>query len=432
MARPSRAGSAPWLLLAYVLLTYLAVPLVLAHVLWRSLRVPGYRRRLHERFGFGLPPQERSTIWVHAVSMGEVQAAAPLIRALLRRHPDVPLVVTTMTPTGSERVRALFGDRVLHSYVPYDLRGAVRRFFARVRPELVVIMETELWPNLFHECGRRGVPLVLASARVSARSVRHYRRLIPLFRDTLAHGIIIAAQTPADAGRFRDLGASPARTHVTGNIKFDFELPAEVRARGLAFREIHARGRPVWVAASTHEGEESAALAAHRDLLRTHPDALLILVPRHPERFPEVAALVEGAGFRVVARSSGEAARPDTAVLLGDTMGELTTFYAAADAAFVGGSLVPVGGHNLLEPAALGVPMITGPHTENAADIAELLVECGAARVIRGADALAGEVAVLLTDGTERDRRAAAGLQAIAGNRGALDRLLALVDATVP
>jgi 3-deoxy-D-manno-octulosonic-acid transferase len=415
----------------YVLLTYLAVPLLLLHLMWRGLSVPGYRRRIGERFGFRQAPLPRSSIWVHAVSVGEVQAAAPLVRALQKRHPAVPLVITTMTPTGSERVRALFGDTVVHSYVPYDLAGAVRRFFAWSRPMLAIIMETELWPNLYHECGQRRVPLVLASARVSLRSVRHYRRLIPLFRDTLSHGIVIAAQTPADAERFRSLGANPERTHVTGNIKFDFELPTEVPARGRALREQQAAGRPVWVAASTHEGEEEAALDAHARILTRHPDALLVLVPRHPERFPQVAALLDARGVPYVRRSAGDRVTAATRVLLGDTMGELTTFYAAADVAFVGGSLVRIGGHNLLEPVALGVPVVTGPHNENAADIAELLVDCGAALVVPDWAGLAAEVSWLLGDEAERRKRGSAGNQAILANRGALDRLLALIDPLV-
>lgn len=413
---------------AYLLLTYLAVPFLLLHLLWRGLSVPGYRQRMGERFGFGMPRLARTSIWVHAVSVGEVQAAAPLVRALLKRHPDVPLVITTMTPTGSERVRALFGNAVIHSYVPYDLAGAVRRFFDWARPMLAIIMETELWPNLYHECGQRQVPLVLASARVSLRSVGRYRRLIPLFRDTLSHGIVIAAQTPADADRFRSLGANPARTWVTGNIKFDFELPPEIASRGRELRLEQARDRPVWVAASTHDGEEQAVLDAHARILEHHPAALLILVPRHPERFPQVAALLESRGIAYVTRSSGAPATAATRVVLGDTMGELTTFYAAADVAFVGGSLVPIGGHNLLEPMALAVPAVTGPHTENAADIAELLVDCGAALVVPDWAGLAAEVSWLLGDEAERRKRGAAGNQAILANRGALDRLLGLIE----
>lgn len=421
-----------WLRIVYILLSYLLVPFLLIHLYWRSLSAPAYRQRIGERFGSGPVPRRRPSIWVHAVSVGEVQAAAPLVRALLKRHPGVPLVITTMTPTGSERVRMLFGETVVHSYVPYDLAAAVRRFFDRVQPALAIIMETELWPNLYHECGQRQVPLVLASARISPRSLARYQRLMPLFRDTLANGIVIAAQTPADAGRFRALGANPAHTHVTGNIKFDFELPGDVVMAGRALRKLQAADRPVWVAASTHEGEEAVLLAAHALVRQQHPQAMLLLVPRHPERFATVAALVGDCGFACITRSSAAVAGPRDAVFLGDTMGELMTFYAAADVAFVGGSLAVIGGHNLLEPAALGIPVITGPHNENAADICALLVARGAASVVSDAAGVAAEVCRLFGDPAERQRRGAAGQAALADNSGALDRLLRLVDPLVP
>jgi 3-deoxy-D-manno-octulosonic-acid transferase len=412
---------------AYVFVSWLLVPVFIGHLLWRSLSQREYRRRVAERFGFGLPPLTPPAIWVHAVSVGEVTAAAPLIRALRARYPGKTLVVTTMTPTGAQRLRDLFGNSVAHSYVPYDMPGAVRRFLRWAKPELAIIIETEIWPSLYRECGRQAIPLVMASARISPKSLRRYRVLFGLIRDTLAHGIVIAAQTAADAERFRSLGASPARTHVTGNIKFDFELPADVLERGRQFRALHAGERPVWIAASTHHGEEEIALQAHRRLLEQYPRALLILVPRHPERFATVAALVQRFRLRHVTRSSGAACAPDVQVFIGDSMGELTMLYAAADAAFVGGSLVPVGGHNLLEPAALCLPILTGRHTENAVDIAEMLRDCGAAREVAGEADLAGAISALFADRAERQRRGAAGRAVIEGNRGALGRLLALV-----
>ncbi len=414
--------------LLYALLTYLATPGLLLHLYWRSLSSPDYRRRIGERFGYGMPRLPRSSIWVHAVSVGEVQAAASLVRALMQRHPDVPLVLTTMTPTGSARVRALFGDQVVHSYLPYDLASAVRRFFDWARPQIVIIMETELWPNLYHECGERDVPLVLASARVSEKSTRRYQRMLSLFRATLAHGIFIAAQTETDARRFSSLGASPQRTHVTGNIKFDFRLPGDVAERGHAIRQEHAPERLVWIAASTHVEEEQAVIDAHRVVLASQPNALLVWVPRHPERFAPVAAELERAGMPFVARSSGETCTTDTQVFLGDTMGELTSFYAAADVAFVAGSLAPIGGHNLLEPASLGIPAITGPHNFNAADIAELLAASGATEIVQDAGELAPAVIRLLADPDERLRRGDAGRATVERSRGALQRLLALLD----
>jgi 3-deoxy-D-manno-octulosonic-acid transferase len=415
----------------YTLLTLLLAPVFVGHLLWRSLGQPQYRRRMGERFGYGLAPLPARSIWLHAVSVGEVTAAAPLVRTLRERYPRKPVVVTTMTPTGSQRSRDLFGSTVTHAYVPYDSPGAVRRFFDWARPELALVLETEIWPNLYHECGRRGVPLVLASARVSRKSVRRYRILFSLIRDSLAQGIVIGAQSATDAERFLALGANPARTHVTGNIKFDFEIAPEVAERGRAFRALHAAARPVWIGASTHQDEEQVLIDAHRQLLERYPDALLILVPRHPERFALVGSLLARAGLRAVTRSSGETCAPAVEVFLGDTMGELTMLYAAADVAFVGGSLVRVGGHNLLEPASLGVAALTGPHNFNAPDIAELLIEQGATVVVSDAAAIATEVGRLLADPAERKRRGALAREALESNRGAVQRLFALLEPLV-
>ena len=414
--------------IVYVLLSWLLLPVFLGHLLWRSLSQPDYRRRLGERFGFGFAVLPRPSIWIHAVSVGEVTAAAPLVRTLRQRFPGTPLVVTTMTPTGSQRGRDLFGTTVTHSYMPYDDPGSVRRFFDWARPELAVILETEIWPNLYHECGRRNVPLVMASARVSVKSTRGYRILFNLIRDSLAHGIVIGAQTAADAERFRLLGANPARTHVTGNIKFDFELPPRLVAAGRQLRAVQAPNRPVWIGASTHQDEEQVLLDAHRQILARHPDCLLMLVPRHPERFVAVAALVQRAGLAAVTRSSGAVCPPQVPVFIGDSMGELTLFYAAADVAFVGGSLVRVGGHNLLEPAALGLPSLTGPYNHSAPDIAEMLIEQGATVIARNAGEIAAEVMRLLGDSAECSRRGALARHVLESNRGAVNRLLALVE----
>jgi len=412
----------------YAILTYLITPLLLVHLYWRSLGNPGYRRRIPERFGHLNRRISRPSIWVHAVSVGEVMAAAELVRALQARYPDRALVLTTMTPTGSERAQELFGDSVVHSYVPYDLAWAVRRFFDRLKPELVIIVETEIWPNLFRECGLRKIPLVIASARVSPRSVARYRRVVSLFSETLSHGIVIAAQSQTDAERFASLGANPTRIHVTGNIKFDFRVQPEVERQGVAFRAEQARVRPVWIAASTHSDEEQVVLAAHAEVLRALPDALLLLVPRHPERFQLVASLIDKSGLNHVSRSSGEISTTDTQVFLGDSMGELMMLYAASDVAFVGGSLVPIGGHNLLEPAALGLPVLTGPNNYNAPDIAKLLIEDGSTQVIRDAGELATHVVALLRDRGDRERRGSAGRRVVENNRGTLERVLKLIQ----
>jgi 3-deoxy-D-manno-octulosonic-acid transferase len=411
----------------YNVLVYLAAPFAILVQLWRSLRDTSYRDRLGERFGLG-PAIPGETIWIHAVSVGEVQAAQPLITQLNRRHPRYRILLTTVTPTGAARARLLFGERVHLRYVPLDLPGSVKRFFDRVQPKLAMILETELWPNLYRECGLRGVPLVLASARISPRSVGKYRRLVSLFRKTLSHGIVIAAQSEPDARRFESIGATAGRTHVTGNIKFDFQPPEGIEAEGRRWREKHAPGRPIWVAGSTHEGEEAIALDAHRRVLERFPDALLVLVPRHPQRFDGVRDLLVKRHERAAYRSSGAPISPSTRVLLGDTMGELMTFYAAADVAFVAGSLVPIGGHNLLEPASVGRPVLTGPNNFNGEEIAQLLVDAGAAVVVRDAGELAHAIKGLLDDASLRSVMGAAGRAVLDANRGALDRLLTLVD----
>jgi 3-deoxy-D-manno-octulosonic-acid transferase len=414
----------------YILAVYLAVPLVSLIMLWRGLRDRSYWTNFGERFGFGasLPP---GSVWIHAVSVGEVQAAAALVTTLRERYPNISLVVTTLTPTGATRARTLFKDVAQVRYIPFDLPGAVRRFFKRVEPRLAVIFETELWPNLYHQCTRRRIPLVLASARISPRSVNRYRMLGSLIRKALSGGVVVAAQAEGDADRFRSLGADPERTHVTGNIKFDFSVPQDIGERGRQLRELYAPGRPMWVAGSTHAGEEEIVLEAQRIVRGTHPRALLVLVPRHPPRFDEVARGLQSAGFRFVRRSQGVGERAEGAaaeVLLVDTLGELLDFYAAADVAFVGGSLVPIGGHNLLEPAALGLPILTGPHTANSADIASMLVTRGAAEVVNDADELGGRVSMLLSDADERDRIGALGRDSVDSNRGALGKLLSLIE----
>ena len=415
---------------AYNLLTYL---LLLPYALYWCLRGIGnrsYWHKLPERFGLAYRRLD-GCIWVHAVSVGEVVAATPLIRALMQAYPDRQLLVTTVTPTGAARVETSFGDSVEHSYIPFETPDSINRFFAAKKPAIAMIMETEIWPNLYHGCGIRGIPLVLISARISPRSVNSYRKLLPLFRETLSHGIVIAAQTKADAERFLSLGAAVERTRVTGNIKFDIELPASINSDGRDLREAHFPGRPVWIAASTHEGEEALVLDAHRRVLDTVADALLILVPRHPQRFAGVRELVLKRGFDVISRTENRAVPPGCAVLLGDTMGEVPLFYAAADVAFVGGSLVPIGGHNLLEPAAVSVAMLAGPHNFNAQEIADLFVRSGACRLVDSSDELAAEVVALFADDARRERMVTEAAAILANNRGALARLLEMIKPLV-
>ena len=418
--------------LLYSLLFYLLLPAILLRLCWRALRAPAYARRWGERLG-RVAPLSGTVIWVHAVSVGETLAALPLIRRLQAAQPQARLLVTTTTPTGSARVRAALGDGVVHCYAPYDFPHAVRRFLDRVRPGLLIVMETELWPNVLHGCARRGIPVVLANARLSARSAAGYGRVAALTRPMLAALTRVAAQTREDGERLLALGLAPDRLHVTGNIKFDLELDAALHERAHRLRADWRGGaRPIWLAASTHEGEDEPVLAAHRRLLAVRPDALLVLVPRHPERFVRVHALCARQGLRVLRRSAGQAPVADTQVLLGDTMGELLAFCGAADLVFVGGSLVPVGGHNLIEPAAWGKPVLSGPEVFNFVEAARLLEAAGGLRICADGAALADAVVELLG---QPERRAAMGAAARAvaeANRGALARLEALIAPLCP
>ena len=408
------------------LLTYLLLIPFACYWVVRGFGNRTYFERLGQRFGFGFPKMDRC-IWVHAVSVGEVQAAAPLIRALQERYPDRNLLITTVTPTGANRVRSLFGDTVQHCFIPFEFPNAVRSFYRNVNPQAALIMETEIWPNLYRGCGIRGIPLILVSARISPRSVPGYRKLLPLIRETLSHGIIIAAQSQVDADRFLALGANPARTCVMGNIKFDVEADPAVLQEGKDLRAELFGDRPVWIAASTHEGEEEIVLDVHRDLLVRHPDLLLVLVPRHPERFSPVRDLTVRRGFSLVARTEGRPAG-DASVFLCDTMGEVPHFYAASDVAFVAGSLVPIGGHNLLEPAVLGLPIVAGPYNFNGQDIADLFVDRGACRVVAGPEELVETVSELLSEREQAASLGRAGQQLLDENRGALERLLVLLE----
>ncbi len=411
----------------YNLLTYILLLPYAGYWFVRGIVNRSYWDKFSQRLGTGYPQLERC-IWVHAVSVGEVVAAVPLIRALLSRYPDRPLLVTTVTPTGAARVAATFGDAVHHAYIPFEMPQAIDNFFSSVKPELALVLETEIWPNLYRGCGVRDIPLVLVSARISPKSVQSYRRLLPLFRETLSHGIIIAAQTEADAERFLSLGAAPERTRITGNIKFDVKLPSDLAERGRSVRAELFGERPVWIAASTHEGEESTVLEAQQKLLERFPELLLILVPRHPQRFAAVRDIIDKQGMSIVARTEARPCEASTAVFLGDTMGELMLFYAMSDVAFVAGSLLPIGGHNLLEPAALGLPLISGPHVFNAQEIADMFIETGACRVTADAEQMADAVEELLSDRDKARTRGELGRQILERNRGALQRLLAMIE----
>jgi len=412
----------------YSLLLYFALPFLLLRLVWRSRRAPAYRARWGERLGHYDQRPLRARIWVHAVSVGEVRAAEPLIRHFLARYPDAGVMVTTTTPTGSERLRSLFENRVRHLYTPFDLIPIMNRFLDAVAPRLAVVMETEIWPNMLSACECRGIPVVLANARLSARSAQGYVRLGGFTGKTLRRFAAIAAQSPADAARFRALGTPVEQVRVTGNIKFDVRRPDSLSDHAQVVRRHWGARRPVWIAASTHEGEEELILLAHRKILDRIAGALLVLVPRHPERFARVAALVERQGLTLARRSARGPCGEQVSVFLGDTMGELPTFLAAGDAAFIGGSLVPTGGHNLLEAAAVGIPVAVGPHTFNFARITELMVQAGAAVRVTDAHTLAHCMAEWLGDATTRVQVGEQGQRVVRANQGALQRLVDLIE----
>ncbi len=415
--------------LLYTAVHVLGMPLILARLVWRARRNRDYVYCLHQRFGFGAPvPRDARPIWIHAVSVGEAQAAVPVARALMERYPDAPLLFTTTTPTGRDRVRQALGEAVVHRYVPYDLPWTIGRFLDRVRPRALIVMETELWPNLFAACADRRVPILLANVRLSARSARGYRRVAPLTREMLAVVAAVAAQSQADATRMLYLGADPDTVEVTGSIKFDLRLPASLREQAQVLRREFGPERSVLIAASTHDGEDAQVLDAFARVLEGIPHCLLVLVPRHPERFAAAAALCRRRGYATALRSRPPRRFDGVDVFVGDTMGELPLFYAASDVAFVGGSLVPTGGHNMLEPAALGIPVVFGPHVFNFSDIARMLLDVGGAWQVADGRELGERAHVLLEDANLRHNVGDRGRQFVERNRGALERLMNIID----
>ena len=410
-----------WSIAAYLLLPYAVIGLI-----WRGLRYPAYWRRWPERFGYVRPVDGERVVWVHAVSVGEVRSSAPLVRAIADRLPRHRILVTTMTPTGSEQVAKLFGDHVLHRYLPYDTPDAVARFLDRIRPELAIIAETEFWPNLFQACVRREIPLHIVNARMSLSSFRAYHLAGRAVRSMFASADLICAQTSLDAQRLRNLGVDDRLLTVTGNLKFDVEPPAMVDQEARQLRRQWGAGRPVLIAASTHHGEEARILNAYAALRQRYRDLLLILVPRHPERFSAVVRLCRRRGFATVRRSTLSDDLPAAVgVVVGDTMGELHRLYAASDVAIIGGSFVRHGGQNPLEACMVGVPVIFGPHMFHFEEISALTLDRGAGLQVPDADALIDAVSLYL-DQPELRRAAGQAAQAlIEDNRGSLEATLA-------
>ena len=410
----------------YSLAFYLAQPLVWLRLLWRAHRQPEYLQHLGERYGFYAQTVPSRLLWLHAVSVGETRAAEPLIKALLDAYPEHSLLLTHMTPTGRAtggEMITKYGNRLLQAYLPYDLPDASGRFLDHFKPRLGLLMETELWPNLIAAAAQREMPLSLINARLSARSQRGYRRLAPLFRPALAALTAVAAQTPADAERLRAIGAR--RVSVLGNIKFDVNPSPQKLQLGGQWRQALG-ARSVWLAASTREGEEALILEAYARMNRS--DLLLLLVPRHPQRFAEVAALVEERKLPLCRRSDGALPTSETRVWLGDSMGEMPAYFALADLALIGGTLLPFGGQNLIEAAACGCPVLVGPHSYNFAQATEDAIACGAAQRIADVDAAADAVQELLSNGEALQSMRAAAATFSQAHRGATTRTVALIE----
>ena len=393
----------------------------------RALEDSNYISRVTERFGFYKQDLRREVIWIHAVSFGEVKAATPLVMELIKDNPSKEVLFTCTTPTGSQLISDTFNDKVINVYLPYDLKGSVKRFFNWANPKIAIIIETEIWPNIFQECGKRKVPLVLASACISDRSQSLYKILFNLFKDTISQGIVVGAQTKADANKFLELGAHKDRTFVTGNLKFDISPPDKILGKAKTFKNKNFKNRPVWIAGSTHPGEEEVILKAHKELLNQFPDSLLIIAPRKPERFNSVHKRIIDSGHASVRWSNFKSLENNIEVLLIDTLGDLPFFYSASDVAFVGGSLFAIGGHNLLEPASFGTPVITGPFLQNVKEISTELIEVGGLLVVKDAKELSIQLNKLFADNSKKDQMVSAADKVMHDNKGSIENIMKLI-----
>ena len=412
----------------YDLLLLLALPFVWLRLFARARSEPAYSERRGERWGRVPESVGRDVVWFHTVSAGEAIGAAPMIRALKARMPEQRFLVTTTTPAGSEQVIERLGDIVDHCYAPYDYPWAVTRFLRRVEPRALVLMETELWPNIIRGAKRRGASTSLVNARLSERSARRYAHVSRLTRAMLRDVDHLFCQYPETARRFEALGADKARLEVTGSIKFDLDIPPDLDSEVARLRREWG---PAWIAGSTHPGEEEVVLSAHAELLRQFPNLLLVLVPRHPRRVDDVAALCDQAGLSSVRLSGGRSGEKRSQVLIVDVMGQLLYWYGVAQVAFLGGSLVPVGGHNPIEAAVHGTPMLMARYRFNFAEITEQFEEAGCLRLV-DADSLAGAGADLLADPELRAAQGRAAREVVDANRGASDKLLARLEEIIP
>ena len=423
--------------LFYTLVFYCAIPIILLRLLWRARKAPAYKQRWSERFGFFPKPElNHQVIWIHAVSVGETLAAIPLIDYLLTHKPKTSIVVTSTTPTGSDRIQHRFGhlpeQSFFHVYCPYDLPDCVNRFLNRIRPDVFIVMETELWPNILTACRKRNIPALLANGRLSEKSARGYQKIQSLMQPAFAGLAAAAVQAEADGERMRALGLSADKCTVTGSIKFDLQITDAVREQASELRKHICASKPhkILIAASTHRGEDEIVLAAFKQIKQSVADSFLILVPRHPERFDEVADLLKQQDWQYNRRRNHRI-ELESDVLLGDTMGELLVMLGVADTAFIGGSLVPVGGHNLMEPAAWGLPILTGPHLHNFVEASSLLQDAGAMRIVQTAEQLSAAVLELWGDDEKNKTAREAALTVAKRNRGALDKLIKVIEAII-
>jgi 3-deoxy-D-manno-octulosonic-acid transferase len=412
----------------YSSLFYLVIPFILLRLLWRSIKAPAYRHRWRERFALYNKSYPQNVIWFHAVSLGEAEAVFPLVRQIQKQHQNVEILITTTTPTGSARVNAVMQETVTHVYLPYDIPDAINRFMRCFKPRLAVIMETEIWPNLFLACGKRRIPLYIINARLSEKSSLGFQKIPSLVRPTLAQVTLVATQTEDDATRFISIGADSSKVKTLGNIKFDIKVPQETIEQGIQLKIDLFGGRFVWLIASTHKDEESIFLDLYQEIKKKIPELLLVIAPRHPERFSEVKKQCEQQQLAVVLRTSKENVRSDTDVYLADTLGELKMLYASADVAFVGGSMVPSGGHNILEAVAVGVPVMFGPYMSNFKEIARKVLVANAAIQCKDEAALILNLLILYDQPSYRATLVEKAKAFMIQNQGATDKICKALD----
>ena len=413
----------------YTSILYLATPFILVYLSYRAFNSSDYRGRVMERFGFKALRPTKPVILVHSVSVGETIAATPLIKQLVSDYPNHHILVTTSTPTGSNTVKKTFGDSVLHCYLPIDLPGAVNRFLNDISPAICIIMETELWPNLVHQLQQRQIPTLLANGRMSAKSAAGYHaKAAPLMKEMLNNLSQVSAQFDSDGQRFLELGLAIDKLEISGSIKFELTISDTLKAQQQQLRQTWAPSRPVWVAGSTHPGEHEQILQTHRALLKKTPELLLIIVPRHPERFDEVAELCVQHDFKTIRRSDAITPDATTQVVVGDSMGELLLFFGIADICYVGGSLIERGGHNPLEPAALGKPIVMGKSVYNFSDISQHLIDAGGLETVSNQQELTEFVDNLIAQPQLRQTMGDAAHEVVNANRGTLKRLMLWVN----